>query len=185
MAARIGAPALVRKGGTWHRGPMRFRPNFCLVCGQPLADHRDPIEPEKVRRRCAADGCGYTFYDNPTPVVAAVVEHEGEIILVRNVGWPENWFGLVTGFLERGEVPADAVLRELSEELGLSGEIVRFIGVYGFPEMNQVILAWHVRASGTVTLGAELAAFKRVPVDELRPWRMGTGRAVADFLAAR
>lgn len=164
---------------------MRFKPSFCVACGRPLAEHREPLEPEKVRLRCSEATCGWTFYDNPVPVVAALVEHEGEVVLVRNQGWPESWFGLVTGFLERGETPADAVLRELKEELGLDGELVSFIGSYGFPEMNQVILAWHVRATGTLVLGAELAAHKRVSFEKLRPWPMGTGKAVADFLARR
>jgi NAD+ diphosphatase len=164
---------------------MRFTPAYCMACGQPLVDHREALEPDKVRRRCADAACGWTFYDNPVPVVAALVEHEGEVILVRNQGWPESWFGLVTGFLERGESPDAAVLRELKEELGLDGEIVSWIGSYGFPEMNQVILAWHVRATGSVELGAELAAYKRVALDKLRPWPMGTGKAVADYLARR
>lgn len=164
---------------------MRFRPGFCLACGRPLTEHREAAEPERPRLRCAAPDCGWTYYDNPTPVVAAVVEHEGDVLLVRNVGWPESWFGLVTGFLERGEEPAAAVLRELHEELGLEGEIVSWIGSYAFTEMNQVILAWHVRARGEVSLGAELAAWKRVPMEKLRPWPMGTGKAVADFLARR
>ena len=164
---------------------MRFKPSFCIVCGRPLATQSEPLEPEKARLRCSDAACGWTFYDNPVPVVAAVVEYEGDVVLVRNLDWPGNWFGLVTGFLERGETPAEAVLRELKEELGLDGELVEFLGSYGFPEMNQVILAWHVRAAGTLVMGAELAAYKRVPLDKLRPWPMGTGKAVADFLARR
>lgn len=136
-----------------------------------------------MRRSCLA--CGFVHYANPTPVVAAIVEHDGCVVLARSHGWPESWFGLVTGFLEQGEEAAEGVLREVKEELGLDGELVEFVGVYSFHRMNQVILAWHVRASGEITVGAELAAIKRVPIADLKPWPMGTGKAVADWLARR
>ena len=65
------------------------------------------------------------------------------------------------------------------------GEIVALIGVYSFFRMNQVIVAYHVRAEGTITLGEELADYKRIVPEKLRPWPMGTGQAVSDWLAAR
>ncbi len=135
--------------------------------------------------RPACPNCTYVYYDNPTPVVAALVGHEGDVILARNKGWPETWYGLVTGSLERGETPEDGVLRELKEELDLVGEIVSMIGVYSFFRMNQVIVAYHVRATGRITLGEELADYKRVPPDKLRPWPEGTGVAVREWLASR
>jgi ADP-ribose pyrophosphatase YjhB (NUDIX family) len=125
------------------------------------------------------------FWDNPLPVVAGLVEHEGKVILIQNKGWPESWFGLVTGFLERGETPEAAVLRELKEELSLDGEVVRLIGVYDFSMRNEVIVAYHVRARGSIALGEELAAYKAVEPDALKPWPFGTGHAVRDWLAAR
>jgi ADP-ribose pyrophosphatase YjhB (NUDIX family) len=134
---------------------------------------------------CADETCGYVFYDNPLPVVAALVEHEGNVLLARNKGWPEGWFGLITGFLERGESPVAGILRELKEEVGLDGEIVGLIGVYEFAQRNEVIIAYHVRAHGTVVLGDEIEAVKNVPPDKLRAWPFGTGLAVKDWLEAR
>jgi len=53
--------------------------------------------------------------------------------------WPKSWFGLVTGFLERGESPEAGCLREVQEELGLDeAEIVSLIGVYEFTVRNEV-----------------------------------------------
>ena len=155
---------------------------FCPRCGKALADREDA---GRVRRACPDAECGFVHYDNPTPVVAAIVEHEGQIILVRSQGWPEKMFGLVTGFLERGETPEQGVLRELQEELGLQGEIVRLVGAYSFDLLNQVIVAYHVRATGTVQLGSELAGYKRIAPEKLRPWEQGTGLAVKDWLASR
>ncbi len=159
---------------------MSVTPSYCLQCATPLVERED-----SGHKRVACPKCDFVFYDNPAPVVAALVEHEGDVILARNKGWPETWYGLVTGFLERGETAEEGVLRELKEELDLDGEVVALIGVYSFFRMNEVIVAYHVRAEGTITLGEELADYKRVAPEKLRPWPTGTGQAVSDWLAAR
>ncbi|MCP4665462.1 MAG: NUDIX domain-containing protein [Deltaproteobacteria bacterium] len=155
---------------------------FCPQCGTGLRiadiDGRD-------RLGCPSEECDYVFWDNPTPVVAAIVELDGEVVLVRNKAWPEKMFGLVTGFLERGESPDEGVLREVKEELGLEGEVEGFVGYYSFFPMNQLILAFHVKAQGTIVLGEELIECKAVRPDKLRPWRFGTGHAVQDWLDKR
>ena len=155
---------------------------YCPQCAQPLGEI---TENGDQRLGCRAEGCGFVHYNNPTPVVAAIVERSGEVILVRSQGWPENWFGLVTGFLEEAEDPEAGILREVEEELGLQGDMVGLVGVYSFAKMNQVIVAYHVRAEGEVELGEELAAYKSVPIDRLKPWPFATGLAVKDWLAAR
>jgi NADH pyrophosphatase NudC (nudix superfamily) len=160
--------------------PKRWK--FCPVCASPLASNEDG---GRTRVACPNEECGYVHYDNPVPVVAALVEHGEMVILVRNKGWPETWYGLISGFLERGESPEEGVLREVKEEVGLKGEIVSLIGAYAFMEMNQVILAYHVRAYGEIAIGDELAGIKTVPPDKLRPWPLGTGHAVRDWLKAR
>lgn len=134
---------------------------------------------------CPDESCGFVFYDNPLPVVAALLEHDGHVLLVRNKGWPAGWFGLVSGFLERGESPEEGILREVKEEVGLDAEIVGLIGVYDFAQRNEIIIAYHLRGSGTVAIGDEIEAVKPVPVEKLRPWPFGTGRAVTDWLARR
>lgn len=156
--------------------------NFCPKCGNPLITREIDSRP---RQSCPADGCGYVLWDNPVPIVAAIVEHEGTVILVRNQGWPENMFGLVSGFLEKGETPDNAVLREVKEELGLDGRIESFIGYYSFVEMNQLILAFHVAARGEIRMSEELQEFKCVDPSKIRPWPFGTGLAVKDWLDMR
>ena len=69
---------------------------------------------------------------------------------------------------------------------GAAPPIVSLIGVYPFFRMNQLIVAYHVRAAtAPITLGDELADYKRVPPEKLKPWSLGTGLAVRDWLATR
>ncbi len=164
-----------------HEGS-REEARFCLRCGAPLV-----VEERAGRARplCRAAGCGFVHWGNPTPVVAAVVEHDDGVVLVRAKGWPERLFGLVTGFLEADESPEEGVLREVREELGLHGRVASLIGVYAFPQRNELLVAFHVRASGVVELGEELIGHRLIPPDKLRPWPFGTGLAVRDWLARR
>jgi NADH pyrophosphatase NudC (nudix superfamily) len=156
---------------------------YCPQCTKPLERQ---LHGDRERLLCPdRTGCGYVHWDNPLPVVAAIVEHEGEVLLARNAGWPEGWFALITGFLERGETPDSGVLRELKEETGLDGEIVQFVGPYSFFERNELLLVYHVRATGRIQLNEELIEYKKLPAAEVRPWPRGTGVAVRDWLAQR
>jgi NAD+ diphosphatase len=157
-------------------------PLHCNRCGHVLG----PIADQPGQRLCGNEDCARITYLSPIPVVAAIVERDGEIILVRSHGWPESWYGLVTGFLEMRETTEDAAKREVAEELGLEAGAARLIGIYPFHEMNQIIIAYHIEAKGEIVLDTgELADFKRVPLDKLKPWPFGTGAAVRDFLALR
>jgi NAD+ diphosphatase len=155
---------------------------YCTKCGSKLTMKH--IEG-KDRPACSTESCDYVFWDNPVPVVAAIVEYDDSVILARNKSWPEKMFGLITGFLEKDESPEDGAAREVKEELGLDAEAVDFIGVYPFFQKNQLLLAYHVRAKGTITLNEEIAEVKNVPVDKLKPWPFGTGFAVRDWLEKR
>lgn len=141
--------------------------------------------------RLVCPACGWVHWGNPTPVVAAIVEHptllDGSpaVVLTQSHGWPAKVWGLVTGFLERDERPVEGACREVEEELGLTPVTATWVGNYAFARQNQVILAYHVVCSGTVTLGEELAAYKALPPEKVRPWPQGTGPALADWLAAR
>ena len=153
---------------------------FCPRCGSPLATR---AHHGRDRRLCEADGCGFVHWGNPTPVVAAIIEHEGQMLLARGKNWPEKMFALVTGFLEANETPEQGVLREVKEELGLTGAVVELVGVYPFEMRNELLVAFYVRTSGAITLNEdELAAYKLVPKEKLRAWPMGTGLAVQAWL---
>ncbi|HUL57049.1 MAG TPA: NUDIX domain-containing protein, partial [Usitatibacter sp.] len=136
-------------------------------------------------RRACDEACGYVQWGNPIPAVGAIVEHEGEIILARNVAWPEGFFALVTGYLEPKEDPVRAVAREVKEELDLDVVETNLVGNYIFEQKNEVMLCYHAVARGTVRLGAELAEYKRIRPEKLRPWRRATGLAVADWMRSR
>lgn len=139
------------------------------------------------RKACPAAGCNFVNWDNPLPVVAALIEYQGQIVLARNAKWPHGIFSLVTGFLERGEAPACAVVREVKEELDLDSEVAGFVGHYPYSQMNQIILAFSVRATGALKTNDEIAETRLITIDELRDYDFGplfiTSAVVKDWLA--
>ena len=138
---------------------------------------------EKARMRCT--GCDYTHWNNPTPVLAAVVEYQGKILLARNAAWSGEKFALITGFMEAGETPEGGIAREIAEETNLQTSALKLLGVYDFQRMNQVIIAYHAVCHGEVRLSPELVDYRLYAFEDVLCWPAGTGYALADFLTSR
>jgi NAD+ diphosphatase len=158
----------------------RFCPN-CATALAPMSQMEDG--GEKTRLRCPA--CDYTHWNNPTPVLAAVIEYEGKVLLARNAAWPGKMFALITGFMEAGETPEGGIEREIKEETSLDTQSLKLIGVYDFQRMNQVIIAYHAVCSGEVSLSPELVDYRLYELDQIKCWPAGTGYALADWLRSR
>ena len=166
---------------------MNHRFNYCPNCAAPLRLlTQDEDGGPKERLRCPA--CGWTHWNNPTPVLAAIIEmvdRGGQVLLARNAAWQGRMFALITGFMEAGETAVAGIAREVLEETGLHAESSSLVGVYDFQRMNQLIVAYHVQARGEIVLSPELAEYKLFRPEDLRCWRAGTGYALADWLTAR
>ncbi len=161
--------------------------NYCPACATPLQllSQQEDGGP-KARMRCPA--CAWTHWNNPTPVLAAVIEladRAGQLLLARNAAWPGKAFGLITGFMEAGESPQEGIAREVAEETSLTVDCLSLIGVYDFQRMNQVIVAYHALARGEIMLSPELAEYRLFTPETVRCWRAGTGYALADWLSTR
>jgi 8-oxo-dGTP diphosphatase len=100
---------------------------FCPLCKGYLG--RQKVDG---RRRLVCQRCGWINYKNPLPVaVCAAKNKEGKIFIAkRNLKPGKNKWALPGGFIESGETPETACLRELKEETGLEGKIKKLLGVY-------------------------------------------------------
>lgn len=157
---------------------------FCPSCAAPLA-LMDQAEDGGIKQRLRCAACGFTHWNNPTPVLAAIVELDGRVLLARNAAWPQRMFGLITGFMEAGETPEEGIRREIAEETSLQVSALSLVGVHDFQRMNQVIITYHAVVHGDVQLSPELVDYKLLAPEQLRCWRAGTGLALADWLRGR
>ena len=162
---------------------LRYCPR-CATPLQPLAAAEDG--GLKTRLRCPA--CGWTHWNNPTPVLAAVIEltdRDGAVLLARNAAWQGRMFGLITGFMEAGETPEQGIAREVAEETSLAVSALELIGVYDFQRMNQIIIAYHAVCHGEIRLSSELVDYRLLAPESVKCWPAGTGYALADWLKSR
>jgi 8-oxo-dGTP diphosphatase len=105
---------------------MKKLKKYCCYCGKTVTRK---IFEKKPRDYCK--NCKTIFYENPLPVACCIVANENrEVLLVKREKDPyKDMWCLPIGFAESGEEVSQAALRELYEETGLTGEIVRLIDV--------------------------------------------------------
>ena len=157
---------------------------FCPCCATLLAQiGSDEDGGFKERLRCPA--CDFTHWNNPTPVLAAIVQVGERVLLARNAAWTNRMFGLITGFMEAGETPEDGIRREIAEETALEVTALQLVGVHDFQRMNQIIITYHAQACGEIRLSPELLEYKLFEPSQLKCWRAGTGLALADWLRGK
>ncbi|GCL61137.1 NUDIX hydrolase [Pseudaquabacterium pictum] len=160
---------------------------FCPSCSTELQP-TESLEDGGLKTRLRCPACQWTHWNNPTPVLAAIIEcadQGGRVLLARNAAWSGRMFALITGFMEAGETPEEGITREVAEETNLEVLSLDLIGVYDFQRMNQVIIAYHALARGEVRLSPELAEYKLYAPEDLVCWPAGTGYALAAWLRRR
>ena len=89
-------------------------------------------------KRC--EKCGRDDYQNPSVTVDAVATREGteglELLMIKRGKEPQEWEGMWAfpgGFVDYGEDPEDAVIRELLEETGVIGKYPLALTILGKP----------------------------------------------------
>lgn len=137
---------------------MKENRKYCSNCGSKTINK---IIDERQRDYC--ENCKKVFYDNPLPVVSVIVQNKNrEILLVLRDRDPYagKWC-LPSGFVELNESVEKAVIRELKEETGLSGKVLRLVDT--FSSYNDVYgdLIW-------VTFEVKKISGKIIPEDDAR-----------------
>jgi ADP-ribose pyrophosphatase YjhB (NUDIX family) len=164
------------------------RARHCMACGARL--HTTRQEGHR-RRRCRR--CGWTFYDNPVPAAVAIVEGPGGILLARRAAPPyQDTWDLPGGFIEAGELPDRALLRELREELGVRAVITGFHGFSidsygpgGVPILAVVYVARLVGRPSARSDVAEVRWFRRDAIPWTRIGFPSITRALRAYLGRR
>ena len=141
---------------------------YCSECAGTL--EKKEIEGHQ---RLVCPRCGKIYYQNPLPVVAAVIiGKEGRILLTKR-GLPpgKGRWALLGGFVEKDESPEEAILREMKEEIGIEGKIEDLIGVYkNESELygSITVIGYKISSqSETYTLNEEVKEVRFFPSDRL------------------
>ena len=78
-----------------------------------------------------------TEYQNRPATANAIVIDQGKVLLVQRDRDPyKDYWAIPGGFVEITETTSEAALRELLEETGLNGAIVKLVGVFDDPDRD-------------------------------------------------
>ena len=135
---------------------------FCGRCGAPMNDHASDRA-----RHCPS--CGYVAYPRLSPSIIVLVRRGDDMLLARNVNWPQGMFSTLAGFVEPGESIEQTVHREVMEEVGIRVKNLRYLGSQSWPFPNSLMLGFHcVYESGELAfLDQEISEARWFHYDEL------------------
>ena len=112
-----------------HRYPEAVR--FCGLCGGEM--RMRIVMPDRKRLKvCAA--CGYVDFQGPKLVAGCLVIDSGKVLLLRRGIMPQigKWT-FPGGYVDLGETPGNAAVRETLEEVGMTVAPGSLLGLYADP----------------------------------------------------
>lgn len=123
---------------------------FCPHCGTDLVE-RDVFDD--IRRVCPS--CGFIHFHDPKVAVIGLITWGDRVLLIRRGVEPgRGKWALPGGYVDAGEMPEEALTREIREEVGLTIEHVRFLGFYRMEATNRIVggivIAFHATPSGAM-----------------------------------
>ncbi|MBM3458688.1 MAG: NUDIX hydrolase [Armatimonadetes bacterium] len=158
---------------------------FCPRCGGPLQS-RTVKSGEPDRLCCTA--CEFVFYLDPKLAAGVVATVENRLVLLRRGIEPAYGAWVFPGgFVDRGEHPEQAAIREAQEEAGVVVRLDGMLGIYSHPPGSHVVLVVY---HGVVSEGRPRAMDESLeaglfPPEEV-PWPelafATTRQAVADYV---
>ncbi|MBV8220591.1 MAG: NAD(+) diphosphatase [Solirubrobacterales bacterium] len=114
----------------WHRVQ-----RFCGRCGSATE-----VEAAGHRRRCPV--CGLLHFPRTDPAITMLVQLGDRCLLSRRRGAPEHRWSALAGFVEPGETPEEAVVREAREETGVEVVAVEYVTAQPWPFPQALMIGY-------------------------------------------
>ena len=144
---RMKIGVAINFGYNWESMATEFR--FCPNCATPL---QSIYRYDRVRPACPA--CGFVHFADPKVAVIALVVAEGAVLLVRRAVDPgKGLWSLPGGYMDAGEMPTEALQREVGEEVGLTIAVGGMRAIFpmenGAGERVGIVLAFRAEPVGS------------------------------------
>ena len=127
-----------------HRYPLNIR--YCPLCAG-LLEARVLLPDGREHKVCSE--CGFVHFLGPKLVAGCLVVERNRVLLLRRGIEPEigKWT-FPGGFVDFGETPPEAAIRETMEEVGMTVRIERHLGLYADPKNPHAAVAVYLAAPG-------------------------------------
>ncbi|NEP08795.1 MAG: NUDIX domain-containing protein [Symploca sp. SIO2C1] len=97
---------------------------------------------------------------------AIIFDEYGSVLLCHRRDF-DAW-NLPGGTVENGELPTEAVIREVKEETGLEVDIERLVGVYGKTDKDELVFSFICRPiGGHLSATDESSECKYFPIEDM------------------
>ncbi len=104
---------------------------FCPYCASPVVEK---VRFNALRPVCSA--CEFVQFLDPKVAVIALVLHGDRVLLIQRAVDPgKGEWSLPGGYMDAGEMPREALQRELMEEVGLRTQVGELLDI--FPMLNE------------------------------------------------
>ncbi len=132
------------------------RTQYCPRCAGKLVS-----ENGGESQRCA--NCDHVEYPRQDPAVIVLITDEAErVLLAHNRSWKPRFMSLIAGFVEAGESPERAVVREVKEEADLDVEDVHYWAAQPWPFPCSLMMGFTARVKGSPTPHPDLDEVDRM-----------------------
>jgi 8-oxo-dGTP diphosphatase len=150
-----------------HGYPQNIR--FCALCGGEM--RMRVVLPDRKRFKVCSK-CGFIDFPGPKLVAGCLVIDAGRVLLLRR-GLPprKEFWTFPGGYVDLGETPEQAALRETIEEVGMRVAIDRLSGLYTDPAAPVATVAVYLARPGAEPPGvSEEATEVRYFAPAELPW---------------
>lgn len=114
----------------WH-----YDHQYCGRCGQPTVQH-----PHDLAKSCTA--CSLDVYPRLSPCIITLVIRGDYCLLARHKRSSNQTNSCLAGFIEIGESPEQALVREVMEEVNIQVNNIRYIMSQPWPFPGQLMLGY-------------------------------------------
>jgi ADP-ribose pyrophosphatase YjhB (NUDIX family) len=151
---------------------------FCPRCATPLN-----LESRSGGMRPVCPNCGWIHFVDPKVAAAVLIVQDDRVLLVQRNNEPfRGKWTLPAGFINGGEDPAEAAVRECLEETGLSVRVRRIHDVVSGREHEHgadFVIVYHAEIiGGELTAGDDADAVEWFEIAKLPPLAFRATRKV-------
>jgi len=127
--------------------------------------------------------CHFVFYLDPKVAATTVVRYRGGIVMVKRTVEPGYGLWVIPGgFVDRGETPEAAAIRETKEEANIDVKLTGLIGIYSYAGPSVVVISYAAEyLRGRLRPTDESSHAVAFPAAKI-PWKQIAFRSTVDAL---